>query len=37
MQNFRSSLDDAMLQITKAYENDSIVKGIWSGFIDLDQ
>ena len=37
MQNFSSSLDDAMLQITKAYENDSSVTGISTGFIDLDQ
>ena len=37
MQNFSNSLEDAMVQITKAYENDSSVTGISTGFVDLDQ
>ena len=37
MQNFSNSLEDAMEQITKAYENDSSVTGISTGFVDLDQ
>ncbi|MDA7764228.1 replicative DNA helicase, partial [Pelagibacterales bacterium] len=37
MQNFSNSLEGAMVQITKAYENDSSVTGISTGFVDLDQ
>ena len=37
MQSFSNSLDEAMEQVTKAYENDSSVTGISTGFIDLDQ
>ena len=37
MQNFGNSLEGAMVQITKAYENDSSVTGISTGFVDLDQ
>ena len=37
MQNFKDSLEEAVELITKAYENDSSVVGISTGFVDLDQ